>query len=107
VHRDRLFFLGPNGAEHDIKTVGSQGQKRTAALALKLAQFNYMQEKLGTRPVLLIDDVLNELDLTRRASFVDFLGGVGQVFFTTTDLIGMQDFLKGLGQSAPVQNIEL
>jgi DNA replication and repair protein RecF len=72
VHRDRLFFLGPNGAEHDIKTVGSQGQKRTAALALKLAQFNYMQEKLGTRPVLLIDDVLNELDLTRPSKGGDY-----------------------------------
>lgn len=107
VHRDRLFFLGPNGADHDIRTVGSQGQKRTAALALKLAQFDYMQQKSGMRPVLLIDDVLNELDLGRRASFVDFLGGVGQVFFTTTDLVGMQDFLKGIGQSAAVQNIEL
>jgi DNA replication and repair protein RecF len=126
IHRDRLFFLtndvasqtsapvGPNHASSapvdrgpDIRVVGSQGQKRTAALALKLAQFTYMQEKLGTRPVLLIDDVLNELDLTRRASFVDFLRDVGQVFFTTTDLIGMQDFLKDMGQAATVQNIEL
>lgn len=113
IHRDRVFFLAGNLAgestndAYEIRTVGSQGQKRTAALALKMAQFNYMQGKLGRRPVLLIDDVLNELDLGRRASFIDFLGGVGQVFFTTTDLVGMQDFLKNLGQSAAVQNIEL
>lgn len=118
IHRDRIFFLsdgslrelqaaGDATALPDIRTVGSQGQKRTAALALKMAQFNYMQAKLGLRPVLLIDDVLNELDLGRRASFVDFLGNVGQVFFTTTDLVGMQDFLKNLHQTTPVQNIEL
>lgn len=118
IHRDRIFFLadgslrelqaaGGTASLPDIRTVGSQGQKRTAALALKMAQFNYMQAKLGMRPVLLIDDVLNELDLGRRASFVDFLGNVGQVFFTTTDLVGMQDFLKNLHQTTPVQNIEL
>ncbi len=107
IHRDRVFFLADGNSEREIRTVGSQGQKRTAALALKMAQFTYMQGKLGRRPVLLIDDVLNELDLSRRASFIDFLGGVGQVFFTTTDLVGMQDFLKNLGQSAAVQNIEL
>lgn len=120
IHRDRIFFLAGVSAHGvpatfaegtapvpDIRTVGSQGQKRTAALALKMAQFNYMQAKLGLRPVLLIDDVLNELDLGRRASFVDFLGNVGQVFFTTTDLVGMQDFLKRLHQITPVQNIEL
>ncbi|GAB4435405.1 MAG: DNA replication/repair protein RecF [Turneriella sp.] len=120
IHRDRIFFLADGSlrdlqaagdsvasALPDIRTVGSQGQKRTAALALKMAQFSYMQAKLGLRPVLLIDDVLNELDLGRRASFVDFLGNVGQVFFTTTDLVGMQDFMKNLHQTTPVQNIEL
>jgi DNA replication and repair protein RecF len=118
IHRDRIFFLAARSlhnlqatddatAKPDIRTVGSQGQKRTAALALKMAQFHYLQAKLMQRPVLLIDDVLNELDLGRRASFVDFLGNVGQVFFTTTDLVGMQDFLKELRQTKPVQNIEL
>ncbi|MFO1525135.1 MAG: DNA replication and repair protein RecF [Turneriella sp.] len=134
IHRDRIFFTQGGDTEpgrpsairgsadgavssgnripsvpQEIRTVGSQGQKRTAALALKMAQFSYMRAKLNATPVLLIDDILNELDLKRRASFIDFLGAgnVGQVFFTTTDLIGMQDFLKTLRQSAPVQNIEL
>ncbi len=109
IHRDRIFFTQGGDVEREIRSVGSQGQKRTAALALKMAQFSYMRMKLGTTPVLLIDDILNELDLNRRASFIDFLGGgnVGQVFFTTTDLVGMQDFLKTLEKSAAVQNIEL
>lgn len=111
VHRDRLLFVLPSVDERDfavdLRAVGSQGQKRTAALALKMAQFSYMQAKLGMRPVLLIDDVLNELDLKRRSSFIDFLGNVGQVFFTTTDLVGMQEFLKDLRQTVPVQTIAL
>jgi DNA replication and repair protein RecF len=109
IHRDRIFFTQGGDVEREIRSVGSQGQKRTAALALKMAQFSYMRMKLNTTPVLLIDDILNELDLNRRASFIDFLGGgnVGQVFFTTTDLVGMQDFLKTLGKSASIQNIEL
>lgn len=106
VHRDRIFFLADS---HDIRSVGSQGQKRTAALALKMAQFSYMQSKLGSTPVLLIDDILNELDLSRRASFIEFLGSgsVGQVLFTTTDLVGMQDFLKGMEQRTEVKEIKL
>jgi len=109
IHRDRIFFTQGGNLEREIRNVGSQGQKRTAALALKTAQFNYMHTKLDTTPVLLIDDILNELDLSRRASFIDFLGGgdVGQVFFTTTDLVGMQDFLRQMEKSAVVQNIEL
>lgn len=110
IHRDRLFFALPGNERDsavDLRSVGSQGQKRTAALALKMAQFSYMQAKLGMRPVLLIDDVLNELDLNRRSSFIDFLGSVGQVFFTTTDLVGMQEFLKDLRKSVPVQTIGL
>ena len=109
IHRDRIFFTQGGDLEREIRNVGSQGQKRTAALALKTAQFSYMRQKLGATPVLLIDDILNELDLSRRASFIDFLGGgdVGQVFFTTTDLVGMQDFLRQMEKSAVVQNIVL
>ena len=109
IHRDRIFFTQGGDTNREIRNVGSQGQRRTAALALKTAQFSYMRQKLGATPVLLIDDILNELDLSRRASFIDFLGGgdVGQVFFTTTDLVGMQDFLRQMEKSAVVQNIEL
>lgn len=109
IHRDRIFFTQDANADREIRNVGSQGQKRTAALALKVAQFSYMRSKLESTPVLLIDDILNELDLSRRASFIDFLGSgdVGQVFFTTTDLVGMQDFLKKMENQRVVQNIEL
>jgi DNA replication and repair protein RecF len=109
IHRDRIFFLADGHSDRDIRIVGSQGQKRTAALALKMAQFNYMRGKLNATPILLIDDILNELDLARRASFIDFLasGEPGQVFFTTTDLVGMQDELRNFEQLTGVQNIQL
>ena len=121
IHRDRIYFLqeadfskgegftAADFTEREIRAIGSQGQKRTAALALKAAQFTYMREKLGKTPILLIDDILNELDLSRRAQFIEFLGEtkIGQVFFTTTDLVGMQDFLKSLQGTTPIQQIEL
>jgi len=111
IHRDRLYFHAGDGESLDleIRTIGSQGQKRTAALALKMAQFAYMRARSHATPILLIDDILNELDVMRRAQFIDFLGSadIGQVFFTTTDLIGVQDFLGRLEQTSSIQNIEL
>ncbi|MCS6971898.1 MAG: DNA replication and repair protein RecF [Leptospiraceae bacterium] len=107
VHRDRLYFFADGNAEREIRSTASQGQKRTAALALRMAQYFYLGHKLRLRPVLLIDDVLNELDLNRRAAFIEFLRDTGQVFFTTTDLTGMQDFLAALGQDVAVQTISL
>ncbi|MBS0619696.1 MAG: DNA replication and repair protein RecF [Spirochaetes bacterium] len=111
IHRDRLYFHAGDGTSdnREIRMIGSQGQKRTAALALKMAQFAYMRARSQTTPILLIDDILNELDVLRRAQFIDFLGSaaIGQVFFTTTDLIGVQDFLGRLEKTSPIQNIEL
>jgi DNA replication and repair protein RecF len=66
----------------------SEGQKRTLALALKMAQAEYMTGLHGSPPVLLIDDVMGELDATRRAGFLPLLNQAhragGQVFMTCT-----------------------
>lgn len=61
-HRDDLAI---NVSGKDIRTYGSQGQQRTAVLALKLAEFDVLKETLGESPVLLLDDVFSELDNTR------------------------------------------
>ncbi len=63
------------------KTYGSQGQTRTAALSLKLAQREIFQEETGEWPVLLLDDVLSELDEKRQAFVLNRIRG-GQVFIT-------------------------
>ena len=82
-HRDDLRFL----ANHiDLGDYGSRGQVRTALLALKLAEVNWMKDRTGEWPVILLDEVMAELDLQRRADLLQYVGESEQVLFTTTDL---------------------
>jgi DNA replication and repair protein RecF len=82
-HRDDLRFL----ANHiDLGNYGSRGQVRTALLALKLAEVNWMKDRTGEWPVILLDEVMAELDLQRRADLLKYIGESEQVLFTTTDL---------------------
>ena len=80
-HRDNME-VGIAGIS--ARSFGSQGQQRSCALALKLAQCRVMEETLGEAPIILLDDVLSELDKTRRDYF---LHGEhpGQVFITCCD----------------------
>ena len=73
------------------KTYASQGQTRTAALSLKLAQREIFQEETGEWPVLLLDDVLSELDSKRQAFVLNRIRG-GQVFITCCE----EEKLEGL-----------
>jgi len=82
-HRDELRFLA-NGI--DLGNYGSRGQIRTTLLALKLAEVNWMKARTGEWPVILLDEVMAELDLERRADLLKYLGESEQVLFTTTDL---------------------
>ncbi|MFO7265356.1 MAG: DNA replication/repair protein RecF [Limnochordales bacterium] len=74
----RIFI---NGA--DARTFASQGQQRTAVLALKLAELEFLREETGEYPVLLLDDVLSELDGARRAFLLETVAGNVQTFITT------------------------
>jgi DNA replication and repair protein RecF len=65
---------------------GSQGQQRTAVLALKVAEYEVMRERSGEAPLLLLDDVLSELDEDRAHAFLDGAGAYEQVFVTATHL---------------------
>lgn len=92
-HRDEMYFKVD---EVDLGKYGSRGQVRTAMLALKLAEVEWMQAKTGQLPVLLLDEVLAELDTGRRIDLLSRLAVSEQTFLTTTDL-GMfsQDFIQG------------
>jgi len=81
-HRDELRFLA-NGI--DLGDYGSRGQIRTTLLALKLAEVNWMKERTGEWPVILLDEVMAELDLQRRADLLKYVGESEQVLFTATD----------------------
>lgn len=81
VHRDEIdIFL--NGVE--VKAYGSQGQQRTTALSLKLAELEIIKTRAGEEPILLLDDVFSELDSTRRAKLIKFTSKA-QTIITTTD----------------------
>ena len=82
-HRDELRFLAN---DIDLGNYGSRGQVRTTLLALKLAEVNWMRERTGEWPVILLDEVMAELDLQRRADLLKYIGETEQVLFTTTDL---------------------
>ena len=82
-HRDEMRFLA-NGV--DLGTYGSRGQARTAMLALKLAEVNWMRQRTSQWPVLLLDEVLAELDIQRRQDLLIRLAEGEQSLLTTTDL---------------------
>jgi DNA replication and repair protein RecF len=85
-HRDELQLLLN---DKPAAQFGSEGQKRTLAIALKMAQAEYFTGLHGAPPVLLIDDVMGELDAKRRAGLLPLLERVhdkrGQVFMTCTE----------------------
>lgn len=81
-HRDDLRFLA-NG--RDLRTYGSRGQQRSAALALKLAEVRAMTAATGAAPLLLLDDVMSELDAGRRSMLLAVIDDVPQAIVTTTD----------------------
>ena len=85
-HRDEVSLLLN---EQPVAQFGSEGQKRTLAIALKMAQADYLCGLHGAPPVLLIDDVMGELDLKRRSGLLPLLErshqARGQVFMTCTE----------------------
>ncbi|HHV78669.1 MAG TPA: DNA replication/repair protein RecF [Firmicutes bacterium] len=81
-HRDDLRFELDG---KDLRAYGSQGQQRTAVLALKLAEVDFISEATGDTPVLLLDDVFSELDETRRGLLLKVLSGKIQSMITSTD----------------------
>ena len=85
-HRDDLQFVLD---DRSAAQFGSEGQKRTLAIALKLAQAEYLTGLHGSPPVLLIDDIMGELDVKRRGGFLPLLQRAqqshGQVFMTATE----------------------
>ena len=85
-HRDEVQLLLN---DQSAAQFGSEGQKRTLALSLKMAQTEYLTGLHGSAPVLLIDDVMGELDVKRRSGLLPMLERAhqssGQVFMTCTE----------------------
>lgn len=82
-HRDDLIFLIN---EKNVQTFGSQGQQRTTALSVRLAEIDLIHEETGEYPILLLDDVMSELDDSRQLHLLQTIEGKVQTFLTTTTL---------------------
>jgi DNA replication and repair protein RecF len=83
--------LGPHldditirSGERELRTFGSQGEQRLAVLSLLLAEAEVIAEQRGTPPLVLLDDVLSELDASRRRTLAERIGRVGQAIVTAT-----------------------
>ena len=81
IHREDIALTLKG---RDMKVFASQGQIRTAALSMKLAQLEVFRGETGEAPILLLDDVMSELDMTRRTRLLEEISGV-QTFITCTD----------------------
>lgn len=86
-HRDDFVFLNK---DIDIRKFGSQGQQRTAALSLKLAEIELVKKVTKDTPVLLLDDVLSELDSNRQNYLLNSIGDI-QTIITCT---GLEEFVN-------------
>lgn len=82
-HRDDVAFFD---GEIDLATYGSRGQQRSVALAVKLAELEYIEAATGEQPILLLDDVLSELDAQRREDLLLAVRDLDQTLVTTADL---------------------
>lgn len=95
-HRDDVLFEVDG---RDARNFASQGQQRSIVLAIKVAEVGLADEVCGQRPLLLLDDVMSELDATRRAAVMGLAGEGIQTIVTTTNLGYFDD---GVLQSAKV-----
>ncbi|HSH25590.1 MAG TPA: DNA replication/repair protein RecF [Massilibacterium sp.] len=85
-HRDDLIFYVN---QIPVQIYGSQGQQRTTALSLKLAEIELIKSEVGEYPILLLDDVLSELDDFRQTHLLNTIQGKVQTFVTTTSVEGI------------------
>lgn len=93
IHRDDLLL---NIGKYPVKKIGSQGQKKTFLIALKLAQYAWLYRMSGVKPLLLLDDIFDKLDADRVSQIVKIVGGelFGQVFMTDTNRQHLDEILN-------------
>ena len=86
IHRDD-YIISINSL--DVSIYGSQGQKKSSIISLKLSELKVIEEVIGEKPVLLLDDYMSELDERRRLKFLDIIEDI-QIIITTTHKISIE-----------------
>jgi DNA replication and repair protein RecF len=104
IHKDDLLFkIG----DYPIKKQGSQGQQKTYLIALKLAQFDFIKDLVGYKPLLLLDDIFDKLDDSRVESIVRLVSEnhFGQIFITDTHKERTEEIVKNIDDSYKIFNV--
>ncbi len=93
IHKDDVEFLLD---EYPMKRVGSQGQRKSFVIALKLAQYQYLTTHNGIKPILLLDDIFDKLDKHRGDNLISLVAGdmFDQIFITDTNGIRLTSVLE-------------
>jgi DNA replication and repair protein RecF len=81
--RDDYIF--ENSEKRNFLNIASQGQRRTAAISLKISEYEIIMKKTEKKSIILIDDIFSELDEKRRSNMIDILIKEGQLIFTMVD----------------------
>ncbi len=100
-HRDDLE-ISINGIS--AKKFASQGQQRTISLSLKISEIEFIKNKTGEYPILLLDDVLSELDKKRKHKLLEEIENKVQTIITTTDLNDIESFFVDKGKIIIIQD---
>jgi DNA replication and repair protein RecF len=95
IHKDDLIFMVN---DMPLKKFGSQGQQKSFLIALKLAQYNYLIDKKGYKPLLLLDDIFDKLDDKRIKRLMEMVSQdeFGQIFITHTNLEKIKQIFKNI-----------
>ena len=105
VHRDDLESSLDN---HSLRALGSQGQLKTFAVALRLAIFQYLKRHKGVTPLLLLDDIFDKLDAERVENIMKEVSNsevFGQIFITDTNRKHLDDILSGISGPKSLINV--
>ncbi|MFW5756798.1 MAG: DNA replication/repair protein RecF [Tangfeifania sp.] len=104
IHKDDLVF---NIDKYPIRKLGSQGQKKTYLVALKLAQFDFIKEISGMNPILLLDDIFDKLDSSRVEQIVKLVSDeqFGQIFMTDTNREHLDIILEKIDTGYRIFNV--
>jgi DNA replication and repair protein RecF len=105
IHKDDLIL---NIGNYPIRKLGSQGQKKTYLVALKLAQFNFIKQISGLKPILLLDDIFDKLDHHRVEQIVKVVAGedFGQIFITDTNREHLDTILEKMNADSRIFNVD-
>lgn len=104
IHRDDIKITLDS---HPLRKYGSQGQQKSFLVALKLAQYDIVSQRAENRPILLLDDIFDKLDMQRVEQLIDIVSDdkFSQIFITDCNKVRLESVLSGKGRNYTLFNV--